>query len=366
MVPDHPVRPIDKKTIRYLVKDLSEISSGTRHQEQLMTLSYALIVRLTTLMFVSAVVCAPVAAMATPAGNVGQSAATTSNIPAPAKGEAEFLVAPGGSAFEVPVHAGAVCILSFPGEKLESSALTSSVDFEIMPWGDERSPDRDRVAVRAMRKAAPATIALATKSGQIKINLTLRVVPDSENALILVRFRAVTAEEAFQAKLEAELTKRVAPLQAELEAAKKTVDAEIRARADQLIAERLLKRNELTSLRAAERNNDSVIGRVERAILLGEDGYLFFTIQNRSDTPFRLAEVRVLTDGKAVNGPASLLSSAVTKDPSVVGVVAPGSTARGVVVVRSADAVLTKSLTVELAGPKGRGTIRLSRGITLR
>jgi Protein of unknown function (DUF2381) len=283
-----------------------------------------------------------------------------------AKGEIEFLVAPGGSAFEVPVHAGAVCILSFPGEKMESSALTSSTDFEIMPWGDERSPDRDRVAVRATRKAEPATIALATKSGLIKINLTFRVVPENEDALIFVRFKAVSAEEAFQAKLDTELAKRLAPIQAELAAVKKAVDAEIRNRADHLIAERLLKRNEFTALRSYERNNDSVIGRVERSLLLGEDGYLFFTVQNRGDTPFRLAAVRVFAGGKAVNGPAILLSTAIAKDPTLIGVVAAGATARGVVVVHSADVVLTKALTVELAGPNERGTIRLSHGITLR
>jgi hypothetical protein len=313
-----------------------------------------------------AVLTSLVAVGALPATGAAQPAAPQPVTASKAKGEIEFLVAPGGSAFEVPVHAGAVCILSFPGEKMESSALASSEDFEIMPWGDERSPDRDRVAVRATRKAEPATIALATKSGLIKINLTFRVVPENEDALIFVRFKAVSTEEAFQAKLDAELAKRLAPIQAELAAVKKAVDAEIRNRADRLIAERLLKRNEFTALRSYERNNDSVIGRVERALLLGEDGYVFFTVQNRGDTPFRLAAVRVFAGGKAVNGPASLLSTAIAKDPTLIGVVAAGATARGVVVVHSADAVLTKALTVELAGPNERGTIRLSHGITLR
>lgn len=37
---------------------------------------------------------------------------------------------PQGGAFEVPVHAGKVCILSF-GEKLSSKALTGSGDYEV-------------------------------------------------------------------------------------------------------------------------------------------------------------------------------------------------------------------------------------------
>jgi hypothetical protein len=31
----------------------------------------------------------------------------------PAKGESEYLVPPGGGAFDIPIHAGEVCILSF-------------------------------------------------------------------------------------------------------------------------------------------------------------------------------------------------------------------------------------------------------------
>jgi hypothetical protein len=140
------------------------------------------------------------------------------------EGEAGFLVALDGSAFEVPVLGGAVCILSFPGEKMESSAPASSEDFEIMPWGDERSPDRDRVAVRATGKAPTATSALAAKSGLIKINLTFLVVPEKNDALIFVWFKAVTAEEAFQAKLDAALAKRMAPVQGALAAVKRTVE----------------------------------------------------------------------------------------------------------------------------------------------
>src|SRR5262245_50737506 len=54
-----------------------------------------------------------------------------------AKSETENLVPPGGAAFDVPVHAGEVCILSFPGERLVGSALASSGDFEVKAWGND-------------------------------------------------------------------------------------------------------------------------------------------------------------------------------------------------------------------------------------
>ena len=99
------------------------------------------------------------------------------------KSEAEQLVPPQGSAIDVPVHAGSVCVLSFP-EKISPNAISSSTDFEIQPWG------QDGIAIRPVNKrAAPSTLALATVTGQSKVNATLRVVPDTEPALTLVRVK---------------------------------------------------------------------------------------------------------------------------------------------------------------------------------
>jgi hypothetical protein len=141
--------------------------------------------------------------------------ALTAVAAAQPKGEAEHLVPPQGGAMEVPVHAGAVCILSFP-EKLAPQALTSSPDFETKMWGD------DGIAVRAARaKAAPATLALATIGGRIKVNVTLRVVPEADPALTMVRFKAASAAEAFEAQVRAGIEKRIAPIEARLKSARK-------------------------------------------------------------------------------------------------------------------------------------------------
>src|SRR5213078_4170632 len=105
-----------------------------------------------------------------------------------AKSETENLVPPGGAAFDVPLHASEVCILSFPGERLAGSALSSSTDLEIKAWGN------DGVAVRPSGKTAAATLALATVSGAIKVNVTLHVVPATQPALTLVRFKAASSE----------------------------------------------------------------------------------------------------------------------------------------------------------------------------
>jgi hypothetical protein len=280
--------------------------------------------------------------------------------PKPAGSEAEYLVPPQGGAYEVPVHAGAVCILSFP-DKLSSKALASSPDFEIKGWGD------DGVAVRATGSGtAPSTLALATASGAVKVNVTLRVVPAAAPAYTLVRFKAASAEDAFSAQVKAAVDKRVAPLEAELAAARKNLDGQIRDRADGVIAERALRRLQSIALEAHERNDDHVIVHVTRALLLGDDGYLVFEVENRSGSPYRLAKVRVLGSDKDLAGPARLASSTVDRDDNVLGVVPAGSTGQGVVVVHGVDGVLGRNLTLELAGPDGRGLIRVERGVVLR
>jgi hypothetical protein len=276
------------------------------------------------------------------------------------RSEAEHLVPPQGGAVEVPLHAGEVCILSFP-EKLAPVALASSADFEIKAWGD------DGVAVRANQdKAAVTTLALATTSKQIKVNVTLRVVPKGTPALTMVRFKAASAEEAFEAQVAAAVKARMAPIEAELARVKSDLDGQVRTLADGAIAERLLTRNEIVKLEAHERNDDHVIVHVRRGQLLGDDGYLVFEIENRSRAAYRVASVRVLDGTREVSGPARLASNAIDRDASLVGVVAAGSSARGVVVVRSASSVLGKPLALEIVGPDGRGKIRIDRGLVLR
>jgi hypothetical protein len=284
--------------------------------------------------------------------------------PAPAVGgsrsETEFLVPPQGGAFDVPVHAGSVCILSFP-EKLSSKALASSPEFEIKTWGD------DGIAVRATGEAAKtSTVAIATGSGSVKVNITLTVVPATKPAYTLVRFKAVSAEEAFEAQVKAGIAARVGRLEAELGQLRRDLENQIRQRADRLIAERLLKRSETVAFSVHERSGNHVVVHVRRGVLFGEDGYVVFDIENRSSSAFRLTGVRVQAGDRDVHGSTQLTSVGADRDPSVIGVVPARSTGQGVVVVRQVDQLLGKSLTMTVAGPPGTPPIELGRGIVFR
>jgi hypothetical protein len=274
------------------------------------------------------------------------------------RSEAEFLVPPQGGAFEVPVHAGEVCILSFP-DQLSSKALASSPDFEVKAWGD------DGVAVRANSAAAkPTTLAVATASGDVKINVTLAVVAADQPSFTLVRFKAVSAEAAIAAQVKAAVEQRVRVREAELANVRQSLERQIRDGAEDLIADRLLERTEIIALGGHERNDDHVIVHVVRGMLLGEDGYLVVEIENRSKTTYRLGDIRVQLGDREIHGPTRLTSP--TADRGVIGVVPPGTTGRGIVGIRSVDQVLGKNLVVTVSGPAGAKPIRLDRGIVIR
>jgi hypothetical protein len=309
---------------------------------------------------------ATLAALAAPASARAQPAparAQPAPAPAPApKGELEVLVPPQGSAAEVPLHAGTVCILVFP-EKLASQTMAGSgaADFELQPWNESS------VAVRpTSAKAAPATLALVTTTGLVRVNVTLRVVPASEPALTLVRFKAASAAEAFEAQVQAEIERRVAPIRKRLAREQQELDTQIRRGADRMLAEQILRRSEILKLKSHARNDDHVIIHVWRAALLGDDAYLAFQIENRSGSPYPLASVRVLANGRNVAGGAYLPIGPAVRDPALIGVVASGATASAVVVVPLAQALLRRPLTLEISKPDGRGIVRADHGIELR
>ncbi len=304
----------------------------------------------------------PLAALAQP--KPGSDAAST------AKNEATVLIPPQGGTADVPVKYSTNVMLSFPSV-LASHAIQSSADWDVKAY-----TGASEVFVRATSpNAKPTTLALATKDGTIKVNISLRVVPEAADGLTVVRFQSSSAEEAFRSAVDAEVAKVRAAAAAELAAirreqadAKRTQDAAIRAAADAAIGRRLLARLEIQRLKAHERNADNVIVHGDRVVLLGEDAYLIFEIQNRSASAYRLATVKLLDpSGTDRAGSVSLASSSTTApEAGVVGVVPAGTTGRVSVAIRQVDTVLRKPLKLIVDQPGRGGRIVVERGIEVR
>lgn len=325
--------------------------------------------------FVCSLAAPPASAAPLNAGSASAPPQAPASVKAPATAEglpaAEFLVPPGGGAYEVPVTIGEVCILTFPGE-VTHSAVRSVPTFEVNPW------NKDSLAVRALPGATSATLAVSTQSGAIKVNVTLRVGRTGERTLALVTFRAVTAEEAYEAKVAAEVAKRSAPLLAQLEAERQRLERVIVDKRERVILERAREHSEGKKLRGIARSADQqVVLRVERSFVLGDDAYVPFVIDNRSKAPFAVAQALVtpakepqgekpVQDGAKTGAapPAQTAALHTAKPATGLGAVPAKSSLAGVVVLREAAKLRGKQITLTVAEVGTQRVVKLG-GISL-
>ncbi|NJM90813.1 MAG: hypothetical protein HC863_00515 [Myxococcales bacterium] len=260
----------------------------------------------------------------------------------------EVYVPYGGGSVEVPIHPWELCVLSF-SEEMSKEALSSVKDFALQDW----SADAKQIAMQA--KVDPASsgqtgsFALVSTSGNLKINVTFRVVPKDKPVARYVYFRTVTLDELVEARVQ----DRMATL-------RKNLEPEILARADQAVIDRALIRLEKVEFAGVkERNNDNVVATLQQSLLLGDVGYLFFTLRNRGTAPFRISRLAVTRSGSAIPVEVKLYSASADKDPKMIGVVLPDKTARGVVVIPNVTPLLKRSLSLEFAGFKGQGAFSI-------
>ncbi len=260
----------------------------------------------------------------------------------------EVYVPLGGGSVEVPIHPWELCVLSF-SEEMSEETLGSVTDFALEPWNKDRRQIGMRAKVDPASSGQTGSFALMSQSGNLKINVTFHVVPKEQAVARYVYFRTVTLDELVEARVQ----DRVEKLRKELE-------PEIRQRAEQLLMDRALIRLEKIDFDGVkERNNDNVVAVLQEALLLGDTGYLFFTLRNRGTAPFRVSRLELTRAGAPLPVEVKLFSAAVDKDPKMIGVVLPEKTVRGVVVLPNATPHLKLPLTLELAGFQGLGAFSI-------
>lgn len=286
-----------------------------------------------------------------------------SDASATAKGEVTVLVPPQGGTADIAVHYGTATMLSFPSA-LASSVIQSSEDWQVRAFADGLGAMVSAVTP----KAAPTTIALATKNNDVRVNVTLRLAPTAADGVTLVRFQAATAEEAFDAAVAVAVDARTAQLKANAAELRRTLDVRVRERASAMIARGVLTRLDVQRVIAHERNDDGVIVHGDRFVLQGPDAYLLFKIENRTSAPYRLASVTVVDPTGTNRAGAAVLESSFAGDPDagLIGVVSPGTTARVAIVLPQVDGFLRKTLTLTIEEPSGRGRVVLDRGLSVR
>lgn len=273
-------------------------------------------------------------------------------------GQARTILVDEGGSYEVPVHPDFVTVFYFP-DKVVKALASDTVAYEVKPIASTS------IAIRPLRAdAKPANLSLATET--IRVSIILRIAASREEALTQVTFKRADVEAEVQRRIDAGVKTRTAELEAKIDAMQKAMDAELPKVADGLVAARLLARYDDRKLDAIERNDQNVVVEVSRAVYVGDDAYLMFSIQNRDRAPYRLASAAVL-DGTADRAGLIRFVGDATEAASegVIGVVRPGGRGVGVVMVRRSAELTGRSLTLAIAQPAGRGKVTVGR-IVLR
>ncbi len=279
--------------------------------------------------------------------------------PAPGKSAAsrEFLVEGDGGAYQVPVHPDFVTVLYFPDSVIKAQA-SDQKNFTISAMGDTISlrPVSTDVATRA-------NLNVVTKS--MKVTVILEVAASPDQAVAQVFFKPASVEREMRERVAAEVDRRVAALEAAQKKRLAALPDQIRSRADRELASRMLARHQELKLKAIARNDANVIVRARRAVLIGDDAYLFFEIQNRSGRNYRLERVALQRGTGDLASLVEFEKSPGEATAKLLGVIPDASRRRGVVVVRDADRVGASRLTLVVAEPGGKNEVRVG-GIELR
>jgi hypothetical protein len=272
-----------------------------------------------------------------------------------------ILVAEGGS-YDVAVHPDFVTIVYLP-DTIQKAIASDTRAYEVKPIG------ATSLAIRPLTAdARPASLALVSES--LKVSVVLRIAATRDEALTQVTFKRADVEAEVRRRIDAGVKERTAELETRIARMQATMDAALPALADGLIAARLLQRRERRALDAIERNDDNVVAEATEVFYLGDDAYIMFAVENRGRAPFRLAIVEVRARKRRASVVLGTLvrftsDAAEAAGKGVIGVVRPGGTGAGVIVVRRAGELLGTPLAVVIAGPHGRGRIVLDR-IVLR
>lgn len=243
----------------------------------------------------------------------------------------EFVVEGSGGGYEVLVSPTFVTVFYLP-EKVTRAFGSNQKDFRIDML-------RDTVVVRPITNQPGLTANLGIDTKKMKINVVLKVAANPEEALSQVIFTRATAK----AEVDKKVAELVDPIKADYEAKQRDLEAAVRTRAQDEIAEAMLREFQLAHVDGITRNGDNVVLRVPRAIRMGEDRYVYFTIQNRGSVPFVLASATLKQDGKELAGARVRFAP---RAEGLLGKVDAGQRGAGVIVIPAGQ--LTPGRTVEV------------------
>lgn len=234
-----------------------------------------------------------------------------------------------GGAYTVKVHPDVITVLHFPAQVEVAYCIQDPAPALV-----ERHPRV--VTIHPGRRMQHASVNVVTTA--FPVALLAEVVERPEDAHLMVQFRDRDLERELETRVRLEVERQMLPREAALDRARAALEAE-RARFHEEVDEAALRRvadgirarHRVVNVEAWTRKQHAVL-RVERAVWVGADAYIVFSIQNRASTAFGLRSVTVHAGGQERPG----LVSFPETEPGLAGTVPPRERATGVIVLHRA------------------------------
>ncbi len=185
------------------------------------------------------------------------------------------------------------------------------------------------------------------ETAELKLTIILKVTNDPAKAVAQVVVKKEDAEREFQRRISIEVDKQLA-----------IHERELKAQFEVELAERVAQHTAMHEHRNAERNSDHIIVRVTQLVRIGDRGYLFFTIQNRSRQSYRLASVKVIGAGGDMAGTVVFAGKAASGE--VLGEVQAGGTAAVMVAVPALLQLSKDAVDLQISEPRGARAVRVA------
>lgn len=245
-----------------------------------------------------------------------------------------------GGAYMVDVHADVLSVFHFPAEIQVAYSVQQPPTMVI-----------EKHARSITVQPLPGTKygSVNVQCGAFTVGLLLRVVDRPEDAAVQVNFRPLEFEREIARRTELEFARQWNEAQDELARERAALQRErtklaekgarlqalVREAAMQQVADEIRVRHRTVTMSGLSRQ-EYVQLRIERVVWLGPNAFVFFSIENRRATPYRLGRAVLRVGGMERFDALSFPQVEGADTHGMVGIVPPGARYTGVIALRDA------------------------------
>lgn len=235
-----------------------------------------------------------------------------------------------GGAFVVKGNPDVLTVLSFPGKVQIAYCMQKPAPLEV-------EQHTHSITVRPRPGTRYASVNVLTDAFPVAI--LFEVVDRPEDAALQVEFRDLDLDRAFESRVQLEVERRMRGREKALEKREAALEAKeerfqqvVREEGSLHVAQQLLARHRAQRITRAERTHAAVF-RVSKVVWIGDDAYVFFSVQNRGAQRHEIRAVTLRAGAAERAGPLAFSPSAAPGDSDAVAIIMPREEEHGVLVI---------------------------------